>query len=91
MNESNIHSAREALIHARELIQANNLRAALLHMKWACERLLPEGQQYCTQLLHDDDPDKTLQGFLDNIVEALRHSRHSAPSAALCAPPAPSV
>ena len=58
------------LISARERINQGNFKAAVLHMKWAIEKLLPEGQQYCSQTLADDDPEKTIQGYLDNIVHA---------------------
>ncbi len=59
------------LIYARRAIERGDHRHAVLHMKWAMERLLPEDQRHCTDRLPDKDPDKTLQGYLDNISGAL--------------------
>lgn len=65
--------ARMDLIGARQAIEAGNYRAAILCLKWAMESVLPQEQRYCSQTLPDSDSDKTLQGFLDNIVEAIRN------------------
>jgi hypothetical protein len=70
-------AVKDDLISARQRAQQGNLRAAILHMKWAVEKLLPDGQQYCSQTLSDDDPDKTIQGYLDNIVDVLRAEKCS--------------
>lgn len=69
--EVRLAAVKRELIAARERIEQGSASAAVIHMKWAMEKLLPEGQQYCSQTLDDNDPEKTLQGFLDNIIRAL--------------------
>jgi hypothetical protein len=69
--QAKLTRAKALLIEARQCIEKGNHRKTILHMKWAMEMILPEGQQYCSQFLKDEDPDKTLQGFLDNILTAV--------------------
>lgn len=68
-------AVKDDLIAARQNIERGNLSGAILHMKWAVEKLLPEGQQYCSQTLDDTDPEKTIQGYLDNIVASVGNWR----------------
>jgi len=75
MHLDRLQNAKRNLIEARREIEAHRPAHALLCMKWAMEHILPEGQQYCSQTLDDSDPEKTLQGLLDNIVTTLRNTR----------------